>query len=658
MPSKQKQLSKSENKAIKVANTQNSQLSVISNRFNIKDLMCPFTLDSHDLNHIKLLSKVPTFTRSFFINTLPRFLSFAKFLKPLYNFGNINTSVFINPIAVSASQSNLNTIINDLEIQKQEAIRIKDIDKFKAIQQKKLEAESLRDEIASNINRLFEVSILSNIYSNSLEELDAASELLGQEMSKSLTNIKSVWAEQEEAFKSNLPLGENNVSRNNTFDTYAVSTVFPFISSDISHAVGVPIAINKQTNAIVLLDNFNPSLPNYNIIILGKSGSGKRTAVKILAARSSVLDGVKNIALDADGRYRTIAESLDGINITLGSNTKIIINPFDIESEAVKDDITGRQRTILDLRSKINDVTNILMTMARGPIISEYVNNVTRKIIEETVVEEYKYVGIDSNPDCLYSSTGANLIGTKIVRQKKAAPTIGSWYKRLCRKAESNTNIDTKYHYEYLVKYMKDYVSEENGKLSFFDGQTTYDLTQEVSFINFDLSNLDSKFEKPLAQHIMLSWLYEKYMKSNTEDKTKAEKRRVIIDEAWMLLPYAESAETLSIMAQRAAKKNISLAILSKKFGEFYKNDTIKSSLLDCGIKLFMQNEVDELDQLKETFNLTSGERDFLHECLKGEGILQIGNNSAQIYIAPTGYEIDFIADESEGFIVAEDVSE
>ena len=87
------------------------------------------------------------------------------------------------------------------------------------------------------------------------------------------------------------------------------------------------------------------------------------------------------------------------------------------------------------------------MTMARGSIISKYVNKVTRKIIEETVAEEYKDSGIDNNPEGLFLSTGANLIGTKIVRQKRPIPTIGSWYRRLCRKAESNTNIEAKYHY-------------------------------------------------------------------------------------------------------------------------------------------------------------------------------------------------------------------
>lgn len=632
--------------------TNQNQSIFFSNRLNIKDYICPFKIDLRELNHIKFLSNIPKFARSFFIITLPRFLTFGETLRNLYKFGNNNTSIYIYPIPEGIAQSNLSAIINNLEAERLQAIKDGNQHKLQVITYKKTEAEVLRDEIATNFNKLFEVSIFSTIFANSLEELDSLSELLGIEMSKTMINIRSAWALQESTLISNTPCCNSKITKNNTFDTFGLATVFPFTSTDISHSTGIPFGINKKSGIPIFIDAFNPSLPNYNFIILGKVASGKRVAVQLLSLRSFVIGGIQNVALDADGRYCKIAKTLDGINVSFNPTSKIIINPFEIEPEIVKDEITGKERIILDLENKIKDVTNILMTMARGPIISQYPNHITKKIIEEIVAEEYQAAGITNNPESLYSSQGADLIGTKIVRHKKPFPTIGSWYKRLCKKAEANTNTEYKYHYEYLIKYMKDFVNELGGRISYFDGQSNYELPQDTPFLNFDLSKLDQKFQKPLVYQVLLSWLWEKYFKPNSQDKLKADKKRVIIDEAWLLLPYPEATDFLNIMGERATKRNVSLLISSQKFNDFYQNGKLNTLLSSASIKLLMKHDEDELAHLKETFKLTNGERDFLSNCLKGEGILQIGTSSAQIYIAPLSSEIELIEANPTNFMV------
>ena len=629
---------------------QSTQLSVFANRhFNIKDLICPFKIDLSELNNTKLISNIPRFVRSFFVSTMPRFLHFGEFLRPLYNFGNSNTSVYIYPINQGLAQSNLNSIINQFEQERLDAIKQGNSNKERILQQKKIEAESLRDEISTNFNKLFEVTILSSVFGNSPEGLNALSDILGIEMAKNLVNIKSAWSQQEDVIKSNIPHNHNIFQRNNTFDTFGLATAFPFISTDISHPTGIPIGINKKTNFPIIVDTFHPSLPNHNVLILGKNASGKRIALQLFSMRSYVLSGIKSISIDSDGRHCKIAQSLDGLNVPITPTSKIIINPFDLETEIKNDEITGREIIILNLKEKIEDVTNILMTMARGPIRSSYVSEITREIIKSTVTEEYNSAEISNNSESLYSSHGANLIGTKITRHKKPVPTIGSWYKRLCEKARSNLNVEYKYHYEYLIKYMKDYVRELGGTIPLFDGQTNLDLSADISFINFDLSKLDSKFSKPLATHILMSWIRENYIKTNNEDKAKAEEKRFIIDEAWLLLPYPEASEFIKTIAQHSTKKNVSIAIISQRFEDFYNNKDL-CSLLSCfSTKLFMKQDESEIEYIKEVFKLTNGERDFIESCPKGEGILQIGTSSAQIYIAPTEHEIDMMDSETSG---------
>ncbi len=619
-----------------------SQTITLSSRTSIRDLICPFNIDTRDLNHIKFLFKVPKYVRSFFIVTLPRFLKFGEFLRPLYNFGNINTSVFISPIDNGVSQSNLSIVISNLESERNDPINHNNSVRNKASTQKMLEAEILRDEIAANLNRLFEINVVSTIFADSMEELDAASDLLGQEMSKNLATIRSVWAQQKEALKSNIPMGKDLINMNNTFDTYAAASVFPFITSDISQPTGIPMGVNKQTGLPVLLDTFSFSLPNCNMVILGKNASGKRSAVKILISRSSVLSQAQSIIIDSLGKYRTFTDSFCGINIDLGSS-KVTINPFDIEPETVRDSITGRERITVNLESKIDDVTGILMTMARGSIRSQYPNDITRTIIKTVAAEEYKDAGITSSPDSIYESSGANLIGTKIARIKKEMPTIGSWYKRLCEKSKENTNSDYKYHYEFLIKYMKDFVREQGGKIPYFDGQTNYTLPSEVQFINFDLSSTDETFLKPLTQQVLSMWLWEKYIKTNSEDKSKAYRKHLIIDEARFMVPYHEATNALNTLADRSARRNVSLVIVSEQFNEFLNNQKMVKTMASAGMKLFFRQNERELLPLKESFKLTDGEINFLYTSTKGEGVLQVSSNSAQIYIAPTGYEIELI---------------
>ena len=362
-----------------------------------------------------------------------------------------------------------------------------------------------------------------------MDELEKYKELLSSEMSKNFIDIKPAWAMQDEASRSNMPYCDNKLSKSHTFDRLAMSTVFPFFTSEVGHENGIPLGFNKQTGLPILYDNFSSKLTNYNMVIFGKSGAGKSVTIKTITARSAVLMGIESLALDAEGEYGVVAEALGGVNVTLSPNSKTVINLFDIEPENVKDEITGKERTVLSVENKVEDVTNGLLTMARGSTRSKEVNELTKQIISEAVAEEYAALGITNNIESLYTRDEnggpVNISENYLGRTKKDMPTIGSWYKRICRKAQENENPDYRFHYSYLVKVMKQYVREYQGQMAYFDGQSTFELLDGVPFINIDISQLEERFARPLAQQIMLSWVWEKYVKKNSEDKTKAAKK-------------------------------------------------------------------------------------------------------------------------------------
>ncbi len=614
----------------------------ILHKKTIKELIAPSGIDASNIDHLEIASNVKRYARSFFVSALPRMCTFPEIFRDMYMFGDINTSIYINPVDEAKSQNDLNRTINELETERIVAADRGNINRESSLSQKRYEAEGLRDEIAAGYNKLYEASVISTLFTYNLEDLDRMTKMLSAEMSKSLVGIKSAWAMQEEAFQSNLPLAQNKIKKTHTFDRRSMATVFPFTTSEVGHTTGIPLGFNKQTGVPILFDNFHSSLSNYNMVIFAKSGAGKSVTMKTLISRSAVLMGIQSLALDAEGEYSLVAESLGGVNVVLSPNSKTVINVFDIETEIGKDEITGREKTILNVENKVEDVTQALLTMARGSTRSAEVNEVTKQIIAETVAQEYAALGITNNPGSLYEA-GESGSGDILGRSKKKMPTIGSWYKRLQKNAEMNQNPDYRFHYSYLLKVMKQYIREYDGQMAYFDGQSTFDLLDGTLFINLDISQLEERFARPLAQQILLSWIWEKYVKKNSEDRRKAAKKRVLVDEAWMLLPYPEAVDFLNTMARRARKRNVSLAIISQRFQDFYEKPEVQAVLTSSDTKLLLAQDKAEIQYVKEVFKLSEGEAGFLTTCNRGEGLLKVGADTAILQITPTAKEFEFV---------------
>ena len=628
---------------IKNVESTESKGPLLENIKDIKDLIAPSGIDASSTNHLEIFSNTNKYARTMIISVLPRMCTFPEFLRSMYTFGDINVSVFINPISEAKSQNELNKVINTLESERIVAKDRGNINRESELAQKRIEAEELRDAIAAGMDKLYESSIICTLFAYDMEELDRRTELLTSEMSKTLVELKAAWAQQEQAFQSNMPFNNDKLGKKHTFDRRSMSTVFPFINSDVGHENGVPLGFNRQTGLPILYDNFSNTLSNYNMVVFGKSGAGKGVAIKTLIARSAVLNGIETLALDAEGEYGVVAEALGGVNIVISPNSNTIINPFDVEPEIVRDEITGKEQIVLNVENKIEDVTQIILTMARGSTKSEDVNEVTKQIISEAIAEEYSSIGVNNNVNSLYAVERSTSRTEFLGRKKKAMPTMTSWYKRIVNNARANTNEDYRFHYSYLVKVMRQYVREYNGPMSYFDGQSTFDLLDGTQFINMDISQLEERFARPLAQQILLSWIWEKYVKKNSEDKSKAGKKRVLVDEAWMLLPFPEAVDFLNKMARRARKRNVSLAVVSQRFQDFYEKSEVQAVLTSSDTKLFLAQDKSEIQYIQEIFKLSEGEASFLTTCARGEGLFKVGEQTAIIEIRPTKKELEFI---------------
>ena len=228
---------------------------------------------------------------------------------------------------------------------------------------------------------MFSASIITTLFSYSKEDLDTSTEKLSSVMGKTLLTLKPAWALQDEAFISNMPYNENKINTYHTFDRNSMGTVFPFFNSMVGHNTGIPLGFNLQTGLPIIYDNFSKDLTNYNMVVFGKSGAGKGVTIKVITARSYVLQGIETLALDVEGEYGVVAESLGGISIVISPTSKTIINIFDLETEIVLDEITQKEKRVLNVESKVEDVTQAILTMAKGSTKSKEVNEITKQII-------------------------------------------------------------------------------------------------------------------------------------------------------------------------------------------------------------------------------------------------------------------------------------
>lgn len=607
------------------------------NRKKLKDLIAPDSLDfTISPRYATLGDKY--FIKGLYVGLLPNSVNFASFLHGLYNFGNIDTSIYINPVDVETAKADLSKIRTNLEM---EYLTAQGSNRADDMANKMQEAKMLRSEIRDGLNKLYEVSIISTLYEESERALNNRTDQLKEILGQSDIGLKSAVYVQELAYNSNKPIMENTLGEWHTFDKRSLACVFPFTSNNINHPKGVPLGFNMDNSLPVIYDTFFSGLDNYNMVIFAKSGGGKSTFIKMLSARSSTLDTIQNIFIDIEPEYNNICQTLGGQIIKIAPDTTTIINPFDITLDEVENEITGRKEEKILLSDKVNSVSAIIMTMAKGQIPNNpYYNDITRVLIKDAVKAEYNRIGITERAESLYEYEEERIVDGKIVggKTKKEMPTLSTFYAQVQKMASNNTNETYKPYYDYLLKVLSDFCRLTRGSFTCFDGQSTVRLGYDIPFINFDVSGLNEKTELPIAQHLITDYIWEHMIKRNSG----GHKIRVGIDEAWRMIKYPDALEFLITGFRRARKKNTSFVVISQQFDEFF-NENTKPIIKNSDTKLFLPPDETSVDSIKEIFKLTEGQAEFLRVCKRGEGLLIVNNTSVKLNIEIPDFEIDFV---------------
>ncbi|MFA6007593.1 MAG: ATP-binding protein, partial [Candidatus Shapirobacteria bacterium] len=558
-----------------------------------KDIIAPSALEV-DFNHIRIDNK---YYRTCFVVAYPRFVG-LNWLSTLINFdASLKVSMYIYP-------TDGKEVLDDLrrKVAEMEAEINTDIQRGRVVNpatQAKLEdALNLQADLVKGEERFFQFGLYMTLSANTKEDLDRITKNLESALGALMIISKKATLQMEEGFVSTLPLCSDKLNITRNMDTTSLASTFPFVSSDLSDDKGIMYGINEHNGSLVIFDRF--SMQNYNSVVFASAGAGKSYMIKLEAMRSLML-GTDIIVIDPENEYRSLAEAVGGQYIAFGYGEASKINPFDL-SLVVEEGENALNDKVLTLHKMFK-----IMLGAMDPM--------EESILDKAVMEAYKAKGITPDPET----------------QQKEAPLIEDLYKSLIGMEEERAkNLAAR-----LEKYIK------GSFAGIFNQKTTVNLKN--GFVVFGIRNLEESL-RPVAMHIVLDYIW-------TIVKKELKKRILIVDEAWYLMQYDDSAAFLRGIVKRGRKYYLGVTTITQDVDDFLETPYGKEIVTNSAIQILLKQHSAAIDKVGEVFYLSEGEKQLLLSADKGEGIFFAGQNHVAIQVIASAEEHKLITSNPEDIL-------
>lgn len=540
---------------------------------SIQDIIAPPAIEI-DFNHIKI---GPTYYRSLFVSGYPRFVN-ANWLYPLISFDHsLFISMFMYPVESKEILDNLRRKVAEMEATIQSDIkRGRVIDP--TVQVALDDALALQQQLAKGAERFFQFGLYVTIPEDDLETLNTVTKQVISALGSLLIISKPTSLQMEDGFKTTIPLGVDKIGVTRNMDTTSLATTFPFTSSELSANEGVMFGVNEHNGSLIIFDRFK--MENANMVVLGKSGSGKSYLVKLEAVRS-LMFGDEIIIIDPEAEYQRLCQTIGGQYIEFSFNSGIKINPFDLS--AVYEE--GENELGLKILS--------LHTLCR--LIMGSLNPSEDAILDRALVLTYKQKGITPDP----------------ATQKNEPPLMEDLYKTLLGMEEE----PAKGLADRLERFIR-------GSLQgIFDQRSNLEI--QNTFTVFSIRDLEDEL-RPLAMYLILDFIW-------TRIKKTMKKRILIIDEVWYLMKYPDSAVYVYSIAKRARKYYLALTTITQDIEDFLATDYGKAIVSNSSIQILLKQSPVAIPKVADTFALSEGEQQLLLSSDIGHGLFFAGNSHVAV---------------------------
>ncbi len=534
---------------------------------DLQDVIAPHALkiSSHELD---LGEKI---ARTFFVISYPRFLTTGWFA-PIINMDKvIDISIFIHPMDTNEMLRKFQKKVAEVQSQistREEKGMVRD----PMLDTAYSDLEQLRDSLQQAQEKIFDVGLYMTIYGATREEVDKTESEVRSILESRLVYIRPALFQQEQGFRSVLPISTDELDVHTKLNSAPLSSIFPFISFDLTSDRGILYGINRHNSSLILFDRF--SLENYNSVTFAKSGAGKSYTTKLEILRSLMFD-TEVIVIDPEREYEYLAETVGGRYFNISLSSEHHINPFDLpiprEDEAPSD----------VLRNNIITLVGLFRIMLGGLTPEE------DAVIDRAITETYALKDITAD---------ANFAAVE--------PPLLSDFELVLSGMEGSESLVQR-----LSKYTKGTWS------GFMNRPTNVDMNKKL--VVFSVRDMEDDL-KPVAMYIITHHIW------NTVRK-ELRKRLLIIDEAWWMMRSEDTASFLFSIAKRGRKYFLGISTITQDVSDFLNSPYGVPMITNSSIQMLLRQSPTSVDLVQQTFKLSDEEKYLLLESDVGEGIFFAG---------------------------------
>ncbi|MDP2648128.1 MAG: ATP-binding protein [Candidatus Yanofskybacteria bacterium] len=567
---------------------------------NLEETIAPSAL-SISANYIQIGDR---FSRTIFLSTYPRYLH-TNWFSPIVNLDRVfDISIYVIP-------RNTATVLKQLrdQLARLQAQVIEESSKGKVrnpvLETAISDIEDLRDRLQQGTEKFFELGVYITLYESSIKELDESENKIRGLLEYQLVYPKPAIFRMLEGFRSTLPLNDDRLNVHTSLNTEPISSIFPFVSYDLTSNSGVLYGINTHNNSLVLFDRFG--LENANAVVFGKSGGGKSYSIKLEILRSMIF-GTQVLVIDPEDEYRYLADTVGGTVVRIAVNSDQHINPFDLpapkEGESPADVFNSH---ILSLAG--------LLKLLLGDLTPD-----EDAMLDEALIQTYAIK--DITPDQDFANR---------------PPPIMSDLQNVMEGLTGSESMATR-----LKKFTQ-------GTFAGFLNQPT-NVPLDNQLLVFSIRDMEEEL-RPVAMYLVLNYIW-------TQVRRQLRKRLLIVDEAWWLMKHQVGADFLFNIAKRGRKYYVGLTTISQDIPDFMATPQGKSIVTNSSIQILTKQSPAAIDIVKETFNLTDAEKYYLLEARVGFGLFFLGQNHIGIRVVASYAEDQVITSDPKQLLEIEKAKE
>ena len=549
----------------------------------LRDLISPSAIEIHS-DYFRLGTK---YGRTIYVYGYPRTL-FTGWISPIINIDEvIDVSMYIYPVESAVVMKNLKTKATQLEASMNlnaEKGKIRDPELQAALE----DTEELRDQLQVGAERFFRFGLYVTIWADSLEELKFVQQKIETIFGQQMIFSKVANSQQEKGLNSIMPQCTDQLQIRRNMNTGAISTSFPFTSADLTQDKGILYGINMHNNGLVIFDRF--SLENANMVVFAKSGAGKSFTVKLEALRS-MMTGAEIIIIDPENEYQKLCDAVGGSYVRLSLNSDVRINPFDLPKVVDSEDANDA------LRANLVTLHGLFRLMLGGAANGQAALTPNEEAdLDQALIDTYARAGITSDP----------------LTHQSTPPTIMNLYDTLLHMEGSGP---------VLAQRLRKYTTGTFAGI--FSQQSNIDINNQM--VVFNIRDLEDEL-RPVAMYIVLSHIWN-VVRANQK------KRLLIVDEAWQLMQYEDSANFMFSLAKRARKYYLGLTTITQDVEDFMGMKMGRAIVANSSIQLLLKQSASAVDVLSDVFKLTEEEKRRLSNFPVGQGLFFAGQNHVHIQV-------------------------